>query len=1341
MPTLKTQLKQFFSESFEKSRSAMKLVPQNILLVATLVIMFALALIIRLSPDFNQISLLKEFDPWMNYHGASYMYQHGIWAFLHWTDYQSWWPEGNPVYIAYPGLLATAVVFAEILQGLGFPVTLYQVCFNFGPVMGACCCIATYYLGKEILDKKMGLLAGFFVALAPGYMQRTSAGFFTIESINVLQVVLVLYFFIRAVKKGSITNGVIAGVILGYLTISGGGSTYGLLLIPLFTVVLVAFKKYSTRLFLAYEITMGIALVIYSTFIRNPISSYFHDSDDLIPLAVMIGLPFVEYLYRKKEYDNAWYQGFWKFVKRAIPVILIGAGVFLYIDSSLFSNIAGGDPRLGSILDPFFRAAKAIVQSVGEQEPAPWSVFYYNEFIPILFIVPGVYFAYKRGTDADIILIIFTLTLYYTTESMTRIIVFFAPAGALLGAYGISQILKAFGAMFQAKAPVARRRKREARQMLDKSVGYVIFGFVGLLMVAQVYQAENIAVTQLPYTDIVVGGSMHDWEEALSWMQSNLSPSTVIVSWWDYGDWTTIGGNVTTVNDNETINVTRIALVGMAMSDTNEIDSARVFKLLGADYVLVYYGHLIDGIGGDEGKWPWMVKICDDYSSYFAQQPYAKSLDMANWYEPGKMTFNYNAYINQSDGNYMLPWFQSTIVRLMFHDEPTTTSAATNEFSYYTAQVISGTSSSSSSPKMMDYANGTQADWSTIMNEPWFNDLTCFTPAFISSNDTVKIYKVDYTALESNFQIVNQTGSPTNGYTQYKNGIANVYVNNTGSLPLNITSATMDGSKATAVPYDGTSTVQPGQVEGFWFNFAPGLTDPTWYRTTNQSIAVQASAAAYNNTSYNFTETAYSNTVLPAPNWSIHIDPYRSEGLPPDTVQLAVNNTGNESVGVNNIAIGATNVPITSQNCLNGTNVIPVGQERYFNITLSSGNRTYAVGDTLPVTVTTAEGVNDSMRVTFNSGLAKLSFLSDPIALPEAKLIDNNTFLKSYGLLSQSTNTSATLRSILPLNSQDSAAYTNGTIRVKVKNTGSVQLGLDEVRINGTTTADWAVTGESSPWLSPNDTATIVITAPGLASDAAQTVEVLGIDQAGQAVAADSAVLKTVTVGPAVKILMPNFYTYAFTNQTMRVQAKNVGTASLNLASLIVNSTTVPLNNNLVANFTNTQSPGSTILEPQQSAVLNVTVQLARNITATSYAQLEVTANNGGVTSPTVTILGTVNPMTRANLTIISAKASTNEVHIGFLNDGITGSLKYLNLTITEVTFTVGVNTTDVTTYQQVTKYLFTPSTTFTDLLDSTGSSYYLRWTGPRFEVGQTLNVTVYTTGGGEVSASYLVTS
>jgi dolichyl-diphosphooligosaccharide--protein glycosyltransferase len=575
MPTLTAKIKSFFRESWDRNRAAMKIVPANFLLVISLILIFVCGVFIRLSPVFNGVYLIKEFDPWAQYKTAQYILNNGYWELTKWTDFMSWYPEGNSFYRMYVGLPATAVVFYQILSGLGFPVTLYDVCFFFPAFMGGVTCIVAYFLGKEVLDKKTGLLAAFFLAFSPGYMQRTVAGFFDNETVGVFATLLTLFFFIRAVKKGSIIDGVLGGFAFGYLGISWGGYTYTALLLPLCVVILVLAKKYSTRLLIGYSTIIGIGFIIRSSIRRDTIQGFFTSSDFLIPILVMFALPILEYFYRKKMNDIAGYRAFWARLKKiSIYLIIIGAiGIYAL---SFFTPILTLPTRMITLLNPLFREQISLVASVGEHMPSPWATFYYNTFVPLLFIVPGIYFAYKRGSDSDIVWIIITLTLYYFTGSMTRVIMLFAPVAAIMGAYGISQILKSFGTIASHRRTMqsARVHRREAKQGMDPGVSYAVFIFIGILGIAQVSQATDVARNQLPYTELVVGGQFHDWEESLTWMQTNLHSSTVVVSWWDYGYWSTILGNVTSVNDNATLNSTRIGLVGMGLMMDDELEAA-----------------------------------------------------------------------------------------------------------------------------------------------------------------------------------------------------------------------------------------------------------------------------------------------------------------------------------------------------------------------------------------------------------------------------------------------------------------------------------------------------------------------------------------------------------------------------------------------------------------------------------------------------------------------------------------------------------------------------------------------------------------------------------------------
>ncbi len=1177
MPTLTSKIKSFFREGGERARASMKIVPANFLLVISLILIFVCGVFIRLSPIFNGVYLIKEFDPWAQYKTAEYILNNGYWEMAMWRDFQSWYPEGNAFYNMYVGLPVTAVVVYQILSGLGFPVTLYDVCFIFPAFMGGLTCIVAYFLGKEVLDKKTGILAAFFLAFSPGYMQRTVAGFFDNETVGVFSTLLTLLFFIRAVKKGSIVDGVLGGLAFGYLGISWGGYTYVAMLLPLCVIILVLAKKYSTRLLIAYTTVIGIGFVIRSTIRRANIPAFFTASDFIVPILVMFALPIVEYFYRKKISDIEWYRTFWSRLKKlTIPIILVAAGGIYVL--SLFTPILSLPARFLTLLNPLLRDQIALVASVGEHMPSPWATFYYNVFIPLLFVIPGIYFAYKRGSDSDIVWIIITLTLYYFTGSMTRVIMLFAPIAAIMGAYGISQILKSFVAISSRRRTMqsARVHRREAKQGMDPGVTYAVFIFIGILGIAQVSQATDVAKTQLPYTELVVGGQFHDWEESLTWMQTNLKSSTVVVSWWDYGYWSTILGNVTSVNDNATLNSTRIGLVGMGMMMNDELEAGRIFRKLNADYVLVYYGHLVSGLGGDEGKWPWMVKICNDFSNTY--KDYSGLQQAENWYKYNDPTtgqyqvFNYNDYINESTGQYEEKWFKSQLVRLMFNEEPFTTDKATTQLQYWAAREISGDGTDQYQPRRSDVVNPDKPSvtdpehfkkWTdaSLMGAPDYFNFKVFRKAFFSSNSTVKIYKVDYTAIESDFSIVNTT--------LYDNGFGNVAIQNTGSHPLNLTSAYISAYQIAGqkyyydtYPYEGTPEVQPGETKSYWFNTQqPGSTPSVFLENEVVGVYFNASVNAVGGVYSIVHKTDPDPKVKAATSLDVHVNRTTSSGQLPNKVEFDVSNTGSEAVTLGNVTVNDITYSRGNITAVNETYVIPAGEVRRFSV--SAATQAFTVGEVARVNATMVEGVSDLFTITFCKDQAALTFTQDFMTLPESDIVYGNEFIKNHSLIDFSKPEMTRYRSFLPVNLASGVAWTNGTIRVQVKNTGASRIGLSEVRINGSTYSGWALEGSSDYFFEPGQTQTIRINRGALKLDAIQQVSVYAINNKSAVVAADSVRIKTITSGERIDILSQNQMTSALTNETVYVTVKNVGTVPTNISRLWINSSSqINLNNN-----------------------------------------------------------------------------------------------------------------------------------------------------------------------------------
>ena len=96
-------------------------------------------------------------------------------------------------------------------------------------------------------------------------------------------------------------------------------------------------------------------------------------------------------------------------------------------------------------------------------------------------------------------------------------------------------------------------------------------------------------------------------------------------------------------------------------------------------------------------------------------------------------------------------WFQSTLVKLMFYGEPTTSSAAQTQTGLMFAQELEGDQASGKKPRVDDNGNL----WTTHIPDNGAYNFKVFKPAYFSSNRLVKLYKIDYSTIDSSFEIKN----------------------------------------------------------------------------------------------------------------------------------------------------------------------------------------------------------------------------------------------------------------------------------------------------------------------------------------------------------------------------------------------------------------------------------------------------------------------------------------------------------------------------------------------------------------------------------------------------------
>jgi len=607
-----------------------KMSHSSTLTYAALALILFIAFVIRLFPMRWEIDpatgkttlLLSEFDPYFQYRFTEYIVKNGFIAWVwpnEWIDYQRWYPQGfNVARGAYPGLPLTAAFLYKIISMLGVGIDLMSFCSLFPAIMGMLACLAIYFLGKDIGGKPVGLLAALFLALHPSYIQRTSVGFFDDETVGILALIVFAFLFLKAIEdnrpvKSTVKYALASGAVLGYFCASWGAAFYPIGLTVLFVFVLLILRRYTQRLLLAYSLTFGLGLFIainVPRFTPNYLLSF-----AILPVAGVFSLlclaEILSVLPTRK----------WKIVAVAVFLALVVGGFAVLWQLGYMQGIAG---KFISVINPFIRTESPLIESVAEHRISAWGSIYYDLGIGIIFFVAGLYFVFGNLNNRNLFLLLFGLTSLYFACSMVRLLVLMAPAFSLLVGVGVVGLLKPFVALLKEPPKISVKRKFGLEHVGKEFSGAAIFLIFIILMTTVAFPTPKVYRQAYAPTTISSGSMsllpsepVQEWINMLYWTRTRLNASTVVCSWWDYGYWLTVLGNVTSLADNATVNGTQIENIGFIFM-SNETQAIKMLKRYDASYILVYTTIYYDrnkntvsfaNVGGDEGKWVWMAAI------------------------------------------------------------------------------------------------------------------------------------------------------------------------------------------------------------------------------------------------------------------------------------------------------------------------------------------------------------------------------------------------------------------------------------------------------------------------------------------------------------------------------------------------------------------------------------------------------------------------------------------------------------------------------------------------------------------------------------------------------------
>jgi len=639
----------------------------SVMTFSALLLILFVAFIIRIFPIKWEIQTgsihLSEFDPYFQYRFTEYVVKNGfiswVWPPPGWIDTQRWYPGGISSTTGYPGLPFTAAFLYKIVSALGVNIDLMSFCSLFPTIMGMLACLAIYFLGKDIGGKPIGLLAALFLALSSSYISRTSLGFFDDETIGIFALIVFAFLFLRAIEENrplssSAKYAIGSGLTLGYFCAGWGAAYYPLGLTVLFVFVLILLKRYTQRLLLSYSLTFGLGLFIAINVPR--LAPTYLTTIAILPIAgVFVVLCLCEVF---RALTTSKLKGIFIIV---FPAMLITGFVVLW-QLGYMRNIGG---KFIAVIDPLVRSASPLIESVAEQKISGWGSIYYEFGIAIIFFIAGFFFILRNLNNRNLFLLIFGLTSLYFAGSMVRLVVLLDPAFGLLAAVGIIGILKPFVTLLKEPPKIFTKKKYSLEHVGKEFSGTTLFLIFLILMTNLAFSPQTGGMPNVyrqAYAPITItAGSLSfvpnqpisAWMDALEWMKNNLQSTTVVCSWWDYGYWLTILGNVTTLCDNGTNNSTQIGLVGRVYM-SNETQAVRILKEQfngphgPPTYILVFTTFASTGqdypVGGDEGKWTWMAKIAN--SSEMVRNLYADEWGEWEYKEWTNSTGQYNTFGN-----------------------------------------------------------------------------------------------------------------------------------------------------------------------------------------------------------------------------------------------------------------------------------------------------------------------------------------------------------------------------------------------------------------------------------------------------------------------------------------------------------------------------------------------------------------------------------------------------------------------------------------------------------------------------------------------------------------------
>jgi dolichyl-diphosphooligosaccharide--protein glycosyltransferase len=486
------------------------------------------------------------------------------------------YPYGSQ--LSWGPLFDQMIAFFSLIAGFvssgGMPAqtTVDTIGAFFPAILGALVVFPVFFIGRELIDNKAGLLGAFLIAILPGqFLSRSVLGFTDHHIAEVFFTTLMMMFFIMAIKKSEnitfnhwlnrdwtalkipIIYSLLAGISFGAYLLTWTTGVFFAVVFSIFMVVqyiIDHFKGKSTEYLgvvgiIAYFTAM--VMVIPYVELSNGFNAFYYS---MLHLAVTGGLAVVFAFLSlvSREMNKREYKGYYYLIF-VLCASFIGLVVMKIMTPNLYGSTVGRwDYLFGGLSGGGLTIAEASPISYG----AAVGNFGYNYILSYVAIIFLCYYVVKKSNAEYTLLVVWSVLVLAIMLAQNRFAYYYAINVAILSGVVGSRLLDFAGwKQFNSNDLLECLKKIRVQHVLSLILVIAVTGF--LPSGASPFQTT---MDQAKWGSVSSG--FYEWHDALTWMKDNTPQPDLpyysiyekplpgqkynyskndygVMSWWDYG--------------------------------------------------------------------------------------------------------------------------------------------------------------------------------------------------------------------------------------------------------------------------------------------------------------------------------------------------------------------------------------------------------------------------------------------------------------------------------------------------------------------------------------------------------------------------------------------------------------------------------------------------------------------------------------------------------------------------------------------------------------------------------------------------------------------------------------